>query len=95
MALGLLIPLAFVYLDIQQLEIDFNWLNIFEIVNSQNIYPVSFISFPILFGLICYAFVNIYNKSQELNEKNTFSTLSGTFIFISFPHIVRPEKVKS
>ncbi|MCP4914340.1 MAG: GHKL domain-containing protein [Oligoflexia bacterium] len=72
MMMGSLIPLAFVYLDIQQLEIDFNWLNILEIVNSQNIYPVSFVSFPILFGLICYAFVNIFIKSKELNEKNTF-----------------------
>ncbi|MDC1174779.1 ATP-binding protein [Bacteriovoracaceae bacterium] len=70
--IGLIIPISFVYIDILQLDLAINFQNFLEVINSQNIYPVSFASFPVFFAVICNALVTIKTTSLKLKEKNQF-----------------------
>lgn len=63
--IGLLIPVIFVYLDLSELEMAFNFKNFIWDIESQRILKFSLPAFPFLFSCAGY----LYSKEKDLLKK--------------------------
>jgi signal transduction histidine kinase len=86
-AIGSIIPVVFVVLDIKQLGIDLNFESLREVFYSQNIYIFSSVAFPILFSVLFFLFKGILTankllKNQEGYVKNIIDALPESIVVL-------------
>jgi signal transduction histidine kinase len=84
-AIGIIVPIIFVVLDIKQLGIPLNSESFREVFYSQNIYIFSFIAFPLLFTALVFLFKGVLNanlllKNQEGYVKNIIDALPESIV---------------
>lgn len=66
--LGIIFPVIFVALDLDQFNLEYNSENAIEVINSQKIYFFSFITFPIVFGIIAVLLQFIRSRGKEKED---------------------------
>lgn len=72
--LGVCIPLVFIFLDLQELGLHFDYNNAQEVARSQLIYPFSFIVFPFLFGVTSFLFGVVQNERDRSKKYGEYVT---------------------
>jgi len=67
--IGFLVPTFFIYLDLNELEMVFDFKNILWDINSQRILKFSVTAFPIIFALAGYFYSREKALQQKLNKE--------------------------
>ncbi len=80
-ALGQLVPLSFIGLDLSELQMEWTLQNAFEVYNSQRIYLFSSIATPLVFILLAYQVLKI--KNQKLFFQNILNGLPELVIVLN------------